>query len=257
MEQFIKAVMLKAGKEVLRHYGTKLKLHRKGKGVNDIYTDADINSEKIITTAIRKRFPDHVIVGEEGVDTEKEKSSDFTWYIDPLDGTRNFIRNVPLFGIIVGVAYKGKLKYGAVYLPYSKEFCFAEKGKGARLNGKRIHCSLLKDFTQSYGIGPVRLVERSLAFAKLVAERSEGNAWVSAIASPAVSSVYVADGRRDWYYSPGSKVWDYAGSVLILQEAGCIVTGVDGKPWSLESTGLVAANKHLHHNLIGSVLENA
>ncbi len=253
MEAFIRGVMLKAGKELMRFYGTDFKTHRKGSGVNDVMTDADLNAEKIITDAIRKRFPSHAIIAEEGTIGANQDTAEYVWCIDPLDGTRNFIRNVPLFGIIIGVACKGVLKYGAIYLPATKEFCFAEKGKGVTLNGKRIHCSNLRDFNVSYGIGPVRASEKSMVFWRHIIEKSkvDGNIWMSGIASPAVSCVYVASGRRDWYFSRGSKTWDYAGSVLLMQEAGCKVTDAEGKPWKLGCTSVVAANPSLHKNLLG------
>lgn len=244
MEQFVKKTIKQAGSAIMKFYGSRDIEHHK-ETRRDIVTKADLASQKIIVEGIRKNYPGHGIISEESESFQSK--AEYIWYIDPLDGTRNFASNVPLFGINMGLARNSKLILGAIYLPSTKEFCFAKKNCGVYLNDKRIRCSNQSEWELSYGI--VSTHSYKLKYKKFfsgLAKISSGKAWINAIASPAVSAVFMADGRRDWYASRGNKVWDYAAPSIIMQEAGCVVTNPKGSPWKLGDDSIVVANKSLH-----------
>ncbi|MBI4114476.1 MAG: inositol monophosphatase [Candidatus Niyogibacteria bacterium] len=248
MERFIKKTAKEAGKIILDLFG-KIDVHYTKNTLHDVVTKADLVSQKIIVDAIKKEHPSHGIVGEEE-NLAHQSDADYVWYIDPLDGTKNFSTRAPLFGINIGLAHNGDVILGAVYLPPTDEFCFAEKGKGAFLNGKKIKCSEKKEWAYSYGLGGMSASPKNAHVRKVVGALSDNTAWVMAIASSAVAAVYVADGRRDWYISRGSALWDYAGPSIILKEAGCIVTNAQGQNWSLNDKEMFASNQYLHPTLI-------
>ena len=130
-----------AGKLIMKHYGNIKSINEKAN--RSYFTNVDLASEKLIISSIIKKFPKHNIVTEESKPINNK--SDYTWYIDPIDGTHNYIRKFPLFGVSIGVAYKGKMKYGVINLPCFNELYFAEKDKGALLNGKGIKVSNNKE----------------------------------------------------------------------------------------------------------------
>jgi len=249
MEKFIKEIIQKAGQATMKYFGHARVVYTK-ENLGDVVTKADLASQRIITRAIKKKYPSHGIVAEEE-NTSYQTDADYIWYIDPLDGTRNFATHVPLFGINMGLSYKGAIVYGAVYLPVTRELCFARAGKGAFLNGRRILCSNHKKFAYSYGLGPVRISHPRLRDLGNIIEHSQNTVWVSSLGSIAVAGVYIASGRRDWYTSRDGKVWDYAAPSLIMKEAGCKVTNVHGKDWQPSDSNLVVANRYLHKELLG------
>lgn len=255
MEQFIEKTIKEAGKAELEMFG-KVDVHYTKTTLHDVVTKADLASQQIIGDAIKKHHPEHGIVGEEE-NLDHQSDADYVWYIDPLDGTKNFSTRIPIFGINIGLAHKGEIILGAVYLPFTDEFCFAEKGKGAFLNGKRMQCSEKKEWAYSYGIGGMRASSKNTLLREVIGKLSNNTAWIMAIASSAVTAVYIADGRRDWYVSRGSSIWDYAGPSIIMKETGLLVTNSQGHDWSLADKEIFVANSHLHPELIKTFEEMA
>lgn len=249
MKEFITHVIRQAGQATMRHFG-KARIEYTKENENDVVTQADLESQRILVRAIQKQYPSHGIIAEEE-NVRYQTNAEYVWYIDPLDGTRNFATRVPLFGLNMGLAHKGQMCYGAIYLPVTDELCFAEAGQGAFLNDRKIHCSLQRDWKQSYGIGSARIASfQGISFLNNIATISEKSAWVSCVGSVAVAAVYLADGRRDWYVSSGSKVWDYAAPSIILKEAGCKVTNSYGGDWQPGDEDIVVANEYLHETLL-------
>ncbi len=253
MKTFIKDTVIKAGEEILKFYGSSTVLYSK-QSITDVVTEADLASNAYICAAIKGQFPDHGIVSEEGEGYQMD--SDYLWYIDPLDGTKNFSTHTPLFGINIALTHKGEVVAAAIYLPITQELCFAEKGKGAFLNDVKILCSSKEDWKGSYGVGTIKSSKENLAFLKQVDEISEHTCWTNAIASSAVSGFWVSSGKRDWYIAPGKNAWDYAATSLIASEAGALVTNFSGTPYKPGDRGLVVANPHLHPKLLQIVKES-
>ena len=252
MEDFIKTTIVKAGEIIMSHFGVAEITHSKAT-VNDIVTEADLASQKIIVDAIKANYPEHGIVSEESEDYKMD--AEYVWYIDPLDGTKNFESGVQVFGVNIALVYKGKLKYAAIYLPFLRELCFAEAGKGTFLNDKKVECSNKQNWSGVYGVGPIKFSEKNSRFQKAISELSENTAWFNAIGCTAASGVWVASGRRDFYLGTSSNSWDYAAPAFLAKEAGCIVTNFKGEDWNPGDKGLVVANKYLHPELSEIVKE--
>lgn len=250
---FLEKTLRDAGKTLLEYFGHEMTANIKGGDPHAIVTKADLASQESIVKAIKAKFPDHHILAEEaGMDAVPEHMPEFMWVIDPLDGSKNFESRVPLFGINIAMVHEGVVEMSAIHLPSTDEVCIAERGHGAFLNGRKIEASRQETFAASYGIGPVRPSgKKSTPFFKaLQTAFPDGGPWMNGIGSPAVSTVYVADGRRDWYVSQGSKVWDYAAPSLILKEAGCTVTNERGEDWKIGDKALIASNPSLHPELL-------
>lgn len=253
-EKFVKKISLDAGTAILKKFG-KVGVKYSKKDITDIVTEADLIANKIIVTAIRKKFPSHSIISEE--QDKFTGKSEYCWIIDPLDGTRNFATGVPIFAVMIGIAFKGEMILGAIYNPNTKEFLFAEKGKGAYLNGKRARCSEQKSWSESYGIMNARCSRNSFFLPKISLYNKKSLLGVNAFGSAAVDAMYVATGRRDWKATRDTDhgLWDLAIPAIILRESGCVVTNFKGKQWSLKDKEIVYANKYLHPKFLKIINE--
>lgn len=247
---FIKSITKEAGDLTLEYFGNVTTTSKANPG--DVLTEADLASNKLITDAIHETYPDHGIISEETPDENTD--AEYVWIIDPLDGTRNFASQTPLFGTIVGLARNREVIMGTVYIPFTKELFFAEKGKGAYLNDEPIQCSQKETLEYSFGVSSVNFKGPTLKVVRgIIAQGEKEKFWVSALGANAVSSAFTACGRRDWRVSTLGGVWDYAGPSIILKESGCKVTGLDGNDWTLDSKGLIAANPTLHSAVVSMV----
>ena len=248
-EKLIQRAANQAGDAVLKRFGKDGVHYMKSEQMWDVVTKADLLSEKIIMSAIRKAYPDHGIIAEEsGV---INKGAEYVWVIDPIDGTLNYSRGVPLFGVMICLVHKGEMLLSAINLPAESQLFFARKGKGTYLNGKRVHCSDKKSLDQSFGAGSARLDGRPAAFIEnLLRSVRKQNIQYASFFSMAVNACYVASGRRDWMVPLAGAVWDFAPAYLILKESGCKVTDTKGKPWKFGMPEMVAANPTLHKKLL-------
>jgi myo-inositol-1(or 4)-monophosphatase len=252
MEPFIKTLAIEAGKILLGFFGNAATLYSKAGGVSDIVTEADIASNEYICKKIKEQYPDHGIVSEEGEGCKTD--ADYVWYIDPLDGTKNFATHTPMFGINIAVAYKGKVTHAAIYLPYLNDFIYAEEGKGAFLNGVKVQCSSKTNWSEGiYGIGTMKLSPQYEEFQLCYNSLTGNTGWTNSLASSAVAGMWVSCGKRDWYVGPGKNAWDYLPTTLIAKEAGCMVTNFAGEPFKPGDRGIVVANPHLFPDLLSII----
>ncbi|MBI4093831.1 inositol monophosphatase [Candidatus Kaiserbacteria bacterium] len=248
MEKFIQDITKKAGTAVLKQFRNVGVKYMKSDDLWDCVTQADLDADRIIVSAIKKKYPSHGIISEES--GEYYPDSEYVWIIDPIDGTRNFATHVPLFGTMVALAHKGDVMLAAIDMPATNEFFFARAGKGAFLNGKRIHCTKTDTLSRSAGYGGSSLRHRTRKFLRnLVKSRTTKQTIIGSFACCA-NQCYVAAGRADWVVSLSGKIWDFAPVSLILKEAGCTVTDVSGRPWTLNALEIVAANPVLHKQLL-------
>lgn len=250
MDKFIQKIVKEAGDAVLKRFGKVRAEKYKSKNKVDAVTSADLLSEKILLNHLKKRYPTHGIISEEkgSFNTDAE----FVWTIDPIDGTYNFSSNVPLFGVMISLMHKQEVILAAIYLPVTQEYLFAKIGKGAFLNGRRIFSSKESTLGQSAGCvsSSPRTPEALTFFQAAIENMKTGKATLNAFGCIATTCRFVAAGERDWMVTTGGKIHDFAPLSLILSEAGCIVTGVDGKKWHTKSLGLVAAPPKLHPQLM-------
>jgi myo-inositol-1(or 4)-monophosphatase len=249
MDTFIKSIVKVAGKAILKRFGKDGVQYAKSEHAYDVVTKADLLSEGMIISAIRRKYPTHSILSEE--EGEINAGSDYRWIIDPLDGTTNFASSVPMFGVMVCLAHKNVVKLSAIYLPITNELFFAKAGKGAYLNGKRIRCSATKTLDASSGCGFVGSRKRTLLFVKKLLSVIRGEKlFLNSFGCISMNSCYVACGRKDWAVSLYGETHDFAPTYLILKESGCVVTNCKGEQWNIGDNEAVAANRTLHWQLL-------
>lgn len=224
------------------------------KGEVDLVTQADRASEKMIVERIRKQWPEHDLIGEEG--SRRLTGSDFRWYVDPLDGTTNFAHGYPVFCVSMALEYKGERIAGVIYDPTRDEMFAAEKGGGSRLNGSPVHVSstrLLKESLVATGFpSHKRHKNPNINFYHQITLRSHG---VRRAGSAALDLCYVSCGRYDGFWEFNLNPWDTAAGVLLVQEAGGKVTNFTGGPFNIESREVLASNALLHEELLNEFHE--
>jgi len=251
---------VRAGGRVLLEKIGRVKVREKSP--SDLVTEADFASQELVRRTILTAFPDHSVISEEdepdGAGAEGEvKPTEYRWFLDPLDGTTNYVHQVPHFCVSLALERSGELLVGAVYNPVTGECFSAAAGQGAFLNGKRIRTSEVSTLPQSLAaVGLPSAVrpdspDRQLFLAALTrcqALRRTGSA--------ALNLCYVAVGRFDAFWSYSTKSWDVAAGVLLIREAGGVVTAPDGGPFVLDKGHfLAAANGPLHAELRAMVAE--
>jgi len=229
------------------------------KSFADVVTDADKASESLIVDAIRERFPDHSILAEEGGGGTGE--SEFQWLIDPLDGTLNYLHGMPTYCVSLGLLRRGELYLGVVYDPTRGELFTAERGTGARCNGRLLQVSrterlasalLTTGFPYDRFVNPDNnLRQHNHLLLRCQDIRRPGSA--------ALDLCYVAAGRSDAHWELGLKPWDVAAGALIVLEAGGTLSDWHGRPWRADNPRLVASNGAIHGELIRelAVVDNA
>lgn len=228
------------------------------KGRNDFVTEIDTAAEKEIIFHLRKAYPDHTIVGEEGGRKEGKgsdgKPSDYEWIIDPLDGTTNFIHGIPHFAISIACLYKGQTQHAIVLNPITREEFTASRGKGATLNGRRIRVSSRKGMAGALiGTG---IPFNGYAFENInpyLAALSDIAGQTAGIRRPGAASLdlaYVAAGRFDGFWEMNLKPWDIAAGLLLVKEAGGLVSDFKGGNDSMKSGNVVCGTPKVFKPLL-------
>lgn len=242
---------LNAGDLLRRGFGTAFAIESKP-GKQNLVTEYDKASEERIISAIFQHFPDHAILAEESGEIQKGKTP-VTWIIDPLDGTVNFARNIPVFSISIAAAIEHKVICGVVYQPMTQELFIAEKGKGAYLNGKQLFVSKIDAFDNallSTGF-PYNVDRNPLNCVEKFAQMQVKGVPIRRLGSAAIDLSYVAAGRYDAYWEVGLHAWDMAAGKLLVEEAGGTVTHWDGSPHPVFGYETVlATNGLLHKSMI-------
>jgi len=257
-------VWIAGAAEIAREAGARLReflaqgVETEYKGDVDLVTVADRTVEKLIRTRIAETWPDHGIYGEEG--TREGMERQFRWYVDPLDGTTNFAHGLPQFCVSMGLeqralipdgAADGKLVAGVIYDPTRDELYFAEAGRGAFLNGKRMHVSRTPDLAESLVATGFPSRKRhdnpNIHFYHEFTLRSHG---VRRFGSAALDLAYVACGRYEAFWEFNLNPWDTAAGILLLLESGGKVTDFSGGPFRLDSREVLASNGLIHDELV-------
>lgn len=216
---------------------------------SDVVTAADLEANEYLVDKIKKEYPDHGVISEES--DEFNSDAEYVWTVDPLDGTLNFATGVPLFGTMISLIHNRQVTNACIFDPVHDELSYAEKGKGAQMNNQRIYCSDRKVFEHSYGTLSARMSENGFLLRKIFVDKSKEAVFnINQIGSIAISSMHIAEGKRDWKISRGAFVWDYAPAALIMKESGCMVTNFQGKEWTIYDREMLAANPTLHKQLL-------
>jgi len=231
-----------------RHIGFELK------GEFDLVTEADRSSERLIVKRLKELYPTHSIVAEEG--GGQQGSSEFCWYVDPLDGTTNFAHGFPAFNVTLALERAGELIAGVVFDPTRNEMFSAEKGAGAFLNGRPIRVSNApKIETSLVATGfpsRKRHLNINIHFYYQLAMLSHG---VRRAGSAALDLAYVACGRLDAFWEFGLNPWDMAAGILLIREAGGTCSDMRGAPVDLRGPHLLADNTAVHAEMIALFAE--
>lgn len=222
------------------------------KGPADLVTQADFASQEAIRMVLFDAFPGHTLLGEEDpAGAGARPRTEFRWITDPLDGTTNYVHHVPHYCVSLALERQAELLTGAVYDPVHDECFTATAGQGASLNGRRIGTSrvgALADALAVAGFAPH--ARRSAPDVLVFLEALENVQAIRRTGSTALNLCYLAAGRFDVYWSFSAHSWDVAAGVLLVREAGGVVTAPDGEPFDLERAHfLAAANPALHAQL--------
>lgn len=203
-----------------------------------IVTEFDRRSEELISEILMAKTPYGLIGEEEGL---HGASGETLWVVDPIDGTTNFSRHIPLSAVSIGLIERGQITLGVVYNPFLDECFSAVHGSGAFLNGRKIQ------------VVPAATKGRPLVFvnsgyaaefercAELLSEKLRGHVLHRHFGSTAIEICYVAAGRAEAFSSIGDELWDYAGAVSVATEAGAWVSDWEGKVWSIQRSDIVVA----------------
>jgi myo-inositol-1(or 4)-monophosphatase len=242
------------GAAVLEEWRSRFQVREKGRF--DLVTEADVGSQRAIYDYLHSRFPDHEFLGEE--DTTRrgrpERDAPPTWIVDPLDGTTNYVHDCPFYCVSIGLQIADELVVGAVLDPARNEMFSAALGQGAWLNGKRLQTSKtsrLEEALLATGFPPdLRGQERALDWWRHFSLKAQS---LRRTGSTALNLAYVAAGRFDGYWAFDNHVWDVAAAVVLIREAGGIVTNVDGSDYDAHTPDALASNGPLHPALQGEL----
>ena len=239
----------KAGKYLLENRGKISTDNIDEKGQNDFVTYVDKHSEKIIVDTLLNHFPEHNILAEEG--TSRNENNEYRWIIDPLDGTKNFIQNVPFFCISIALQKRDEIIAGVVYDPVHDELFAAEKGSGASCNNIPIQVSS-REFSQALiATGfPFRAKHYLPKYLLTFEEIFLGCSGMRRCGSAALDLCYTAAGRCEGFWELGLSIWDIAAGSLIILEAGGKVSDFSGGKNYLETGFITAGNDSVHKKLV-------
>lgn len=245
----------KAGEWVKSKQGAYQNLRTKSSS-KDLVTEIDRGAETLIKNLLLTHFPQHEILGEEGVGSgnpltlDDIRDAEYAWIVDPIDGTTNFVHGFPFYSVSIALAYKGEVVVGVIYDPSQDEMFVAEKGKGAYLRGKPMSVSAEKTLEESlvasgFPATPESTDKNMKAIQSILPQVRN----IRTTGSAALHLAYVAAGRISGFWEIGLKPWDVAAGSLLVQESGGRVTDVSGKPYTTDVCDILASNDHIHDEL--------
>lgn len=241
----------KAARDLRRDFGEVENLQVSRKGPGDFVSNADLKAEKTVFEELSRARPGYGFVMEEsGVHEGKDKTH--RWIVDPLDGTSNFLHGIPHFATSIALEREGGLVAGIVYNPVTDELYYAEKGYGAFVNDKRLRVAGRKSLSEAVfacGIPHGARAGRDV-FAKEIRTLLPKVAGLRRFGAAALDLAWVAAGRVDGFWERGLSPWDVAAGVVIVREAGGIVTDLENGAGFLETGDIIAANGALHEKLL-------
>ncbi|POZ53955.1 inositol-1-monophosphatase [Methylovulum psychrotolerans] len=234
-----------AGDLILRSSDSIGQLRIDQKGKNDYASEVDRMAEREIISIIRAAYPDHAILAEE---SGEHQGNDFVWVIDPLDGTTNFLHGFPQYAVSIALKHKGRLEVGVIYDPLRDELFTAKRGGGATLNNRRLRVTQqpsLKGALLGTGF-PFKTDLHLKAYVNMFSALTMECAGIRRAGSAALDLAYVAAGRLDGFWEIGVMEWDMAAGILLIKEAGGVVTDFSFNDNYLQSGNLIAGSPKMH-----------
>lgn len=242
-----------AGEIIIRQMEQVDRLKITPKNGQEFFSEVDIKAEQAIINAIHKAYPEHGILAEESGSQEGDGES--IWIIDPLDGTSNYLHGFPFFSVSIALKIKGRIEHGVIYDPLRHECFAASRGRGARLNDRRIRVSKQTLLSASllgtgFSFRDDALSQRYLPtfntlFSKCAGMRRTGSA--------ALDLAYVASGRLDGFWEFGLRPWDIAAGSLLIREAGGLISDAQGADDFLKSGDVVAGTPKVFKSLLQTI----
>ena len=241
-------VAREAGRILRRRFRTAIPVS--GKGPGDIVTAADVEVQAMIARRLRRAFPTHGILAEEGLDATA--GTEWRWIVDPLDGTKNFARGIPSFCVSIGAEREGRVELGVVLDPIQEELFVGARGAGAWLNGRRIRVSEVTNLAGAFlGTGlPNRVRRFAGPVARVFSRFAARCLGVRDRGAGALDLCYVACGRFDGYWEVDQSPWDIAAGGLIVEEAGGRMSNFRGGPFDIYGGETVASNGKIHDRML-------
>jgi myo-inositol-1(or 4)-monophosphatase len=239
------------GAAVLLEWRSRFRVREKGRF--DLVTEADLASQQAIRTFLAQRYPGHGFLGEEDKASQHRPGPDAppTWIVDPLDGTTNYVHDFPLYCVSIGLQVGGEIVVGVVHEPLRDEMFSAARGHGAWLNDRRLattRADRLEEALLTTGFpSDLRGREGTLDWWRHFSYKAQS---LRRTGSTALNLAYLAAGRCDAYYAFDNHVWDVAGGLVVVREAGGVVTNVDGSPFDPYTPDALASNGPLHPLLL-------
>jgi len=244
----------RAGKIITQHYEQLDSSKVSEKGLRDLVTTVDKAAERKIIETIQKAYPDHSILAEE---SGEHPGNEFTWIIDPLDGTMNYVHGFPQFAVSIGLKIKDHIDHAVIYDPLSQDLYTASRGDGAQLNNRRIRVSQQDNLRNSL-IGcysDYYTKELKKVHLNVTNKISDKGADTRKNGSAALNLAYVASGRLDGFWESGLKAWDRAAGILLVREAGGFVTDYDGENGCFSKENIIAGTRRIHEELLKTIQE--
>ena len=251
------AAARKAGRPLIRDFGELENLQISMKGPADFVTTADHRTEQILIDELTKARPGYGFLGEEGGKVEGHDRT-HRFIIDPIDGTTNFMHGIPQFAISIALEREGQLVSGVVYNPVTDDLFTAEKGNGAFLNNKRLRVAARKDMGAAViatGLPFMGKDGHARSSAEMAAVMNV-TAGIRRFGAASLDLAYVAAGRFDGFWEHGLQPWDMAAGIVLLKEAGGVITDMQGGDQMMTNGQVVCANENLHPQLL-KLLKNA
>ncbi|RME69204.1 MAG: inositol monophosphatase, partial [Alphaproteobacteria bacterium] len=241
---------LKAARGLVRDFGEVEQLQVSKKGPADFVSEADRRAERVLKAELHKGRPAYGFLMEESGEESGAEGAP-RWLVDPLDGTTNFLHGLPHFAISIAVEDKGEITAGLIYDPIKDEMFWAVRGAGAYLNDRRLRVSARRDMQACLLATGIPFAGRGGydAFSAILAAIMPQVAGVRRFGSAALDLAYVAAGRYDGYWEQQLARWDIGAGILLVQEAGGLVTDIKGGANMLATGSVIAANGAVHSRL--------
>lgn len=239
----------RAGSLILRYLDRLDRVGVVEKSRNDFVTEIDVLAEQEIIRVIHDSYPDHGILAEEG---GAQSGQEYEWIIDPIDGTTNYLHGHPQFAVSIAVRHQAQLEHGVIFDPLRDELFAASRGAGARLNDRRIRVSRvhrLRDALLGTGFPfkEIRNLDRWIEDFRFFLTHSHG---IRRAGSAALDLAYIACGRLDGFWEYGLSPWDMAAGVVLIREAGGLVSDPAGGQQFMESGNIVTGNTEIYSAML-------
>jgi len=247
-KDLIESLARHAGDALMKGFRQDWALLRERGTAKEVATKYDKEVDRSIVAGIKSHYPGHSLLTEESGSLQGDP--DWLWIVDSLDGTGNFANFNPLFSVCIALMHRSELLLGALYAPAIDEFYFAEKGKGAYLNGMKIQVSDVSDLGQSYILYCEGGDKNKVRTGELLHRVYPRVTDIRKLGSAGLETAWVAAGKREAYFTTKIEPWDVAAGVLLIEEAGGRVSDFQGNHWTPETSDLLFSNEKLHENIL-------